>query len=247
MRHVLRGAALAVGLLVAGCAGPGVAPAPAAEELVARDGFRLPGDPAYLALLAQAKRDGAGITTARMQALRAAWVRSPDYDPVLPSRLAQRVQPRAGNDCARADPAADAVLAIHWLDLRAHAVKLACARRAGDRAAETLHEAVRDAIVAAIRASGDGATSDRAMTVIAVDEEYALLEVMGLRRTTQMLVERGGRRFDMMGVEGQGRDGELWFNVDAPFAAYERRTPRPASPPPASPTPASPSPALPRR
>lgn len=223
-KAILRGFAAAILVLVAGCAGQ-VPPVPGVADLLALEGVRAPADPAYLAALEAAKREGPGITKERLVALRAAWMRSPDFDPVMPTRLALRVQPRAGNDCTRAKAAAQAILAVHWLDLRSHAVLVACARREGDRAAEAQHMAIRDAIIEAMRATGDGSGPARPLTVISVDEEYALLEILGLRRMTRSVAERDGRRFDVLGVgdAAGGRVREMWFAIDPLLAFYARR------------------------
>ena len=63
------------------------------------------------------------------------------------------------------------------------------------------------------------------MTVISVDEEYALLEILGARRTGVVLAERRGRKLDVMQVasRGDGRRFTLWFDVTALFAFYDRR------------------------
>ena len=224
MKAILRGLAAAMLVLAAGCAGQ-APPVPGLADLLALEGVQAPADPAYLAALAAAQREGPGITKARMLALRNAWMDSPDFDPVMPTRLALRVQPRAGNDCTRAKAAAQAILAVHWLDLRSHAVLVACARREGDRAAEALHVAIRDAIIEAMRATGDGSSAERPLTPISVDEEYALLEILGLRRATRMVVQRDGRSFDVLGVaDASGaRMREMWFAIDPILAFYERR------------------------
>lgn len=221
-RTILRGMLVAAAVMVAGCAGQ--AP-PAAVDLLSLEGVRAPSDPGYVALLEAAQREGAGITPQRMAALRAAWMRSPDFDPVMPTRLALRAQVRSGNDCSRAKAAAQSVLAVHWLDLRSHAVLVACARREGDRAAEALHVAIRDAMIEAMRATGDGSSAERPLTPISVDEEYALLEIIGLRRATRMVVQRDGRSFDVLGVTdgAGGRMREMWFAIDAIFAFYGRQ------------------------
>ena len=70
---------------------------------------------------------------------------------------------------------------------------VACARRERDREAEALHVAIRDAIIEAMRATGDGSSAQRPLTPISVDEEYALLEIVGLRRATRRVVQRDGR------------------------------------------------------
>ena len=145
MSRVAGVAMLAAAVWLAGCAAreaaPGAtevsAPLPVAEQaapapdmaaLLALEDVRLPADPRYLELLAQAKGDGAGITRERMIALRWAWMGSTDFNPIMPTRLNQAARPREGEDCGRARRAATAVLAIHWLDLRGHAVVAAMQR-----------------------------------------------------------------------------------------------------------------------
>lgn len=185
-RTILRGVAATWLGLATVCAPPQV---PTVAELLALDGVRMPSDPGYLALLAPAQRAGAAIATERMIALRRAWRASPDFDPVMPTVFARHVQPRDGNDCARAKPAADVILAIHWLDLRAHAVKPACARRGGDMAVAALHQAVRDATTGAVHSTGKGDEPERAASVISVDEEYAVFDVLGWRPVRVKYVE----------------------------------------------------------
>ena len=238
-----RAAVLAVATLLAACAGEGtnvptppsasvaaagVAP-PTVADLLALDDVRRPVDPHYLELLNQAQRDGPAITRERMIALRWAWMGSTDFNPIMATRLAQRARPRAGDDCARARQAAAAVLEIYWLDLRSHDVMATCAQRDADAPAAAVHGAARDAIVAAMRASGDGSAAERAMTVISVDEEYALLEIIGARRTGVTLAERRGRKLDVMEVAGRQDDRRftLWFDVSGLFEFYEHRRARP--------------------
>ena len=67
--------------------------------------------------------------------------------------------------------------------------------------------------------SGDGRSFKTAFQVISVDEEYALLAVMGLRMENQMLVENDGSEFDVLSVKAENSDQvfDLYFNVDIPL------------------------------
>jgi len=74
-------------------------------------------------------------------------------------------------------------------------------------------------LVNSILTSGDGKSTKAAIKVISVDEEYAVLEVLNLRRTRQKHVVVDGSNFDVLEVkkEETGIKFDLFFNIDIPF------------------------------
>jgi len=74
-------------------------------------------------------------------------------------------------------------------------------------------------LISSILASGDGKSAKSAFVVISVDEEYAVLEVLNLRRTIQRHVVIDGANFDILEVEKQAPASkfDLYFNIDIPF------------------------------
>lgn len=74
-------------------------------------------------------------------------------------------------------------------------------------------------LASSILAGGDGKSEKSAFTVISVDEEYAVLDVLGLRRVKQRLVTIDDKNFDILEVKGRDTDKtfELYFNIDIPF------------------------------
>lgn len=74
-------------------------------------------------------------------------------------------------------------------------------------------------LISSILASGDGKTAAGAFKVISVDEEYAVLEVLNLRRTRQKHVVIDGINFDILEVkkEETGIKFDLYFDIDIPF------------------------------
>ena len=74
------------------------------------------------------------------------------------------------------------------------------------------------ALVDSILRSGDGRDFATAFRVITVAEEYAVLRVLGLKTTSQSLVEHAGSEYDVMTVKNPKTDAELvfHFNVDLP-------------------------------
>ena len=69
-----------------------------------------------------------------------------------------------------------------------------------------------------ILVSGDGKEFASAFRVISVEEEYAVLQVLGLNLVSQSLVERDRSEFDVMLVQDpeSGKQFQLYFNIDLP-------------------------------
>lgn len=93
-------------------------------------------------------------------------------------------------------------------------------------------EARWQGIVDSILVSGDGKTPQTAFQVIAVDEEYGLLHLIGAQVLSQSLVPDGNSQYDAMKVRFNGSDKEvtLYFNVDIPLAWMNRQLARSAAP-----------------
>ena len=85
--------------------------------------------------------------------------------------------------------------------------------------------AVREAyfgILHSIFITGDGQSHETAMRVISIDEEYAILQLTGLRPLGQALTTKDGHSYDVLTVrtpEGYEEDKtfDLYFNVDPLF------------------------------
>jgi len=72
--------------------------------------------------------------------------------------------------------------------------------------------------------SGDGKSPETAFVVIAVDEEYSVLETASLTPVKQALVNHGGSAFDRFEVKlpESEKTATLFFNVDRPRAQLAR-------------------------
>jgi len=92
-------------------------------------------------------------------------------------------------------------------------------RRIGDIENADKHRKLWVGLISSILASGDGKSAKSAFVVISVDEEYAVLEVLNLRRTIQRHVVIDGANFDILEVEKQepASKFDLYFNIDIPF------------------------------
>jgi hypothetical protein len=118
--------------------------------------------------------------------------------------------------------AAKKVLAINYLDIDAHVVcDLSYRMLSNTISAEPCHE-MASRLLRSISDSGDGAAPETAFRVIAVREEYSLLNAVGLKPVGRALVDGDGRDYDAVEVvdKGTGETRTVYFSLYAP------RTPR---------------------
>lgn len=127
------------------------------------------------------------------------------------------------NDFKAARSLAEAALAKNYLDLDAHMVAAAACKELGDAACSSHHEYVVDGLVGAIARSGDGTSRETAMFVISVAEEYTVARGLGYRVSSQRLDQTGGHSYDVFSVVDEaGKSAELYFDIDAIWAAEQR-------------------------
>ena len=84
-----------------------------------------------------------------------------------------------------------------------------------------------DGLVRSILNSGDGHTPESAFIVIGVNEEYALLALLGYSVTKQSIGRFGHSDFERLELkrpEGDGTD-IVFFNIDRPLGWLARHVP----------------------
>jgi hypothetical protein len=117
-----------------------------------------------------------------------------------------------------------------WMRHDSHAMAVALYERMGQPEKAHLHREFADGIWGAILVPGHGASTDKPIEVLFIEEEYMVVQRMGLKPKGQRLMEVGGHHFDVLTTEGtgDGPDGELYFNIDVPqqalFKALQPRT-----------------------
>lgn len=144
---------------------------------------------------------------------------APDIDE-LEKRLAGAVQNENFADLAAASAA---ILVSDQADIRAHILRAAALRKAGDVAKADFHRAAAQALLESIASSGDGRTPKSAVVVYRVKEEYEILKAMQARFISQALVSDGGRSFDVL--EAEAEDGgrlRVYFAIDELLAEEAR-------------------------
>jgi len=174
----------------------------------------------YDALLTRLR---AGDTDVDYGAFRLAYTRTAAYAPygVDDTNRHQRMAEAAGaGDFATARELADTLLEENYTDIDAHVYAGYASQRLDDAARADFHAAVIRGLVGSIMASGSGDAPDSPYVVISVDEEYALMRVLGLQSQEQGLTRcAGGHQCDR--VQAVGRDGgeprALYFDVAIPM------------------------------
>jgi hypothetical protein len=126
--------------------------------------------------------------------------------------------------------AADAVLAEDAVHVSAHIVLMNLDQEAGHSADAKLHEAVVAGIFRSVLGSGDGRSSQTAIRVYFVREEYDLMRFFGAQVLMQSLRREGGRSFDVLRVKDKkGQEREFYFDITELFAEEGKRFGLPGS------------------
>lgn len=83
------------------------------------------------------------------------------------------------------------------------------------------HKEVIGGLLRSIRDSGKGVSTETAMYVINIGEEYDLIYFSGMKPVKQSLIDENGRQFDVMEAEDQeGKRYRMYFEVTDFFGHY---------------------------
>lgn len=198
-------------------AGLGAAPAAAADSCAP---LAPEAEAKYPRLLAQAQDDPAGVDFGD---LRIAYIFSGRFDPTgmdnwTPSRESLLLSIKDGR-LAEAAAALDRIIAAHPLSLDAHTFARFVHDRLGNESRRAHHAEFGRRLFRAIADSGDGQTELTPFLVLSAGEEYAIINLLGLRPVRQSVIERKDRMIDRVEVR-HGDDGptaSLYFDVTEAF------------------------------
>ncbi len=225
----------AAGRLLLLLAGLALALLPAAAAMAQEAGPQSEASPqseaapqSYEALLERIKR---GDSTVDFGALRLALAASPAYRPYNPEAESLRkemLSAYAAGDYAAAHDRARRLLQANYLDIGGQMVSALVQRRLGNTELARFHQSMAVNLLRSILDSGDGKSPETAYVVIATAEEYAVLNLLGLRAGEQSLIHANGHSFDRLRALGRdtGETVTLYFNVDLPIAWLARSAPK---------------------
>jgi len=172
----------------------------------------------YAQLVNKLKNDDTNIDFGQ---LRMAYAASPGYDFDTDSEARKSMfAALQKQDYKRAIGVAEKALDQDYVDIDAHFVLEQAYKALGDDKQAAFHHAVVKGLIESILKSGDGAGYDTAYKVIAIREEYIVLQVKALQLIRQSLDRQGKHEFDVIdGTDEQKQGHRIYFNIDLPRAA----------------------------
>ena len=177
----------------------------------------------YDVLVAELK---AGKTEIDFTELRMAYAESPDYDPydVEPDARESMLAALSERKYSEALEDAEEILNKKFVDITAHLVCSIAYRELKNEQRAGYHRQIKEGLVRSILQSGDGKNLETAMIVISTDEEYVILDVLGLRPAGQALLHNKGHNYDRMeGIDLKTkRRTTLYFNIDKLLTSAEK-------------------------
>jgi hypothetical protein len=177
-----------------------------------------PAKTSYAALLERAKKSD---TTVDFKELRFAYTETPEYSPYGGDRDARQKMFTSlrAKEYEQALEPAEKILAKNFVELNAHFVGFVANRELGRADKAAFHKFMFDGLMKSITGSGDGKTPQTAFVVISTDEEYVVLNFLGLRPTGQSLINQNGHSYDRMASNDPKTNETVvyFFNIDKPF------------------------------
>ena len=121
---------------------------------------------------------------------------------------------------------AEKILKKEFINVEAHVMCASAYDSLGDSTKARFHDFVSDGLLQSIFASGDGRSEESAYLVVLIDEEYAVMNVLGYKVNVQSLREGQGEIFyDVFEVVDPATDEEkeIYFNIDLPFSKLKSK------------------------
>ena len=176
----------------------------------------------YQALLAKMKKSDPTLDFDRLR-----WLRT-QLDTYGPGSEDHPYEYFKTGNTIEAQALAENILAENELDLEANVTAAEIADQKKDAATAAYHRYVVQGLLDSVLRSGDGKSPETAYKVIAVSEEHAVLRHLGLQPRTQLLLEIGGRAYDLFRtVDAEGQPArEVYFDVDAIEKGVDRKLSR---------------------
>jgi hypothetical protein len=173
----------------------------------------------YDVLLAKVK---AGDQAADFQELRLAYTETPQYNPYGGVKLdygKQMVDAYKAGQNDKALEYAAAILKDNYVDIDAHMISAMVYKRTGNAEREKYHRFITGGLIKSIMKSGDGIKPETAFWVISVNEEYVLLQALGLKFESQSRINLNGHDYDKVKVTDPetGKKLEIYFCIDKPY------------------------------
>lgn len=154
--------------------------------------------------------------------LRFAYTETPQYNPYggIKATTADAMFTAFNNkDYKTALEYADKILEENFVDIDAHMIASAAYEKTGDKERGDFHRAIASILILSVLGDGSGEKPESAIEVISTDEEYAILNLGGLRENSQTELMANGHNYDKLTVNDpvSGRTFDMYFCIDKPY------------------------------
>jgi tetratricopeptide (TPR) repeat protein len=158
----------------------------------------------------------------RFKELRFAYAETPQYNPYggIKTEIDGAMRTAFSNkEYKKALESAEKILKEDHVDIDAHMVASAVYRETGNQKKADYHRAIVGLLIESMLSDGRGDKPETAIEVISTDEEYALLNISGLRVSSQATLQVNAHNYDKMIVKDSvsGKTFEIFFCIDRPF------------------------------
>ncbi len=175
----------------------------------------------YGDLLARVKE---GELSVDFQRLRFSYMESPERRAAkdVSQERAEMGRAIADRNFGRALELSEVVLKAAFIDIDGHLTACVANEELQQKWWSDYHKNVFGRLLDSILNWGDGQTAATAYKVISIQEEYAVLRVLGVTPARQSLHRADGHSYDVFSVKDDrsGEDMQVFFNVDIPMANY---------------------------
>ena len=110
------------------------------------------------------------------------------------------------------------ILSTEYINLLGHKFLRQSCAKLNDDPCKKRHHFIEFGLLQSITSSGNGKTCDTAWEVVTVEEEYFILNMLGVKPNQQALSTSASHRCDEMHInDNNGSEKTYYFNIDAMF------------------------------
>lgn len=207
---------------------PTSTPIPASPTPKTGDANQLAPDLAYPILLEQVKQSDPNFDFTN---LRWTFVKTTSYDPYSNAEsdlINSMYDAFNSNDYEQATQLANQILEDNYLLPDPHFVLLQIYEKSGDQKNADFHSYFLKGLIASISKLGNGRTPESAFIIIQFEEEYFLLDILGIQNGQQSFQEINGIPYDIFeGVdENTNETITLYFDITIPYQWLNKSAPQ---------------------
>ena len=166
------------------------------------------------------------VASKAFKELRFAYTETPQYNPYggIKTKIGETMLTAVINkEYKNALEYAEKILKEDYVDIDAHMVASTAYRETGNQEKADYHQAIFSMLFLSMLDGGNGNKLETAIEVISVDEEYSFLNLSGLKKRSQALLQANRHNYDRLTVVDpvSNKTSEIYFCIDKPFNWFQ--------------------------